>query len=35
MIEKLNAGFGIMLDDVVAGIFAGIVLHVIYYRFLS
>lgn len=34
-IEKLNAGFGIMLDDVVAGIFAGIVLHVIYYRFLS
>jgi phosphatidylglycerophosphatase A len=28
--KKLHGGFGIMLDDVVAGLYAGLVLHVLF-----
>jgi phosphatidylglycerophosphatase A len=29
--RELHGGFGIMLDDVIAGIFAGVLLQCIYY----
>jgi len=30
-LEKLKAGWGVTLDDVVAGIYANVTLHIIYY----
>lgn len=33
-LEKIKNGYGVMLDDVLAGVFANIVLQIIYYSFL-
>ena len=33
--KKLRGGYGVVLDDVLAGIYASIILHVIYYFTLS
>jgi len=30
-VEKLRGGWGVTLDDVVAGIYANVTLHIIYY----
>jgi phosphatidylglycerophosphatase A len=30
-VEKLKVGWGVTLDDVVAGIYANVTLHIIYY----
>lgn len=34
-LEKIKNGYGVMLDDVLAGVFANIVLQIIYYSFLA
>ncbi len=34
-LESIKNGYGVMLDDVLAGVFANIVLQIVYYKFLA
>jgi len=33
-VEKIKKGYGIMLDDIIAGVFSNVVLQIVYYQFL-
>ena len=33
-VERIKHGYGVMLDDIIAGVFANFLMQVIYYKFL-